>query len=90
MINLHGTSSALESVGDVALVSTQGPSQSSYPVKTPKSLLHEWCQKNKKPMPKFKHVSCILFRHKFINHLCKILHQKFNNNELIYVGMNSS
>lgn len=56
LINLHGTSSALESVGDVALISSQGPSQSSYPVKTPKSLLHEWCQKNKKPAPRFKHV----------------------------------
>lgn len=56
LINLHGTSSALESVGDVVNISTQGPSQSSYPVKTPKSLLHEWCQKNKKPAPRFKHV----------------------------------
>ncbi|KAL2610391.1 hypothetical protein R1flu_028964 [Riccia fluitans] len=38
--------------------SDQGPaqtSQSSYPVKTPKTLLHEWCQKNKRPAPKFKH-----------------------------------
>ncbi|KAL3690222.1 hypothetical protein R1sor_016531 [Riccia sorocarpa] len=38
--------------------SDQGPpqtSQSSYPVKTPKTLLHEWCQKNKRAAPKFKH-----------------------------------
>jgi hypothetical protein len=35
----------------------QQPSLSSYPTKTPKTLLHEWCQKNKRPVPKFKHVS---------------------------------
>jgi len=28
-----------------------------YPIKSPKTLLHEWCQKNKKPQPKFKAVS---------------------------------
>lgn len=85
LINLHGTSSVLESVGDVVNISTQGPSQSSYPVKTPKSLLHEWCQKNKKPAPRFKHVSCCLFRHEVMNHLCKFLRQKISNTKLIYV-----
>ncbi|CAM6128719.1 unnamed protein product [Calypogeia fissa] len=34
----------------------QQSSASSYPIKTPKTLLHEWCQKNKRPVPKFKHV----------------------------------
>lgn len=28
-----------------------------YPIKSPKTLLHEWCQKNKKPQPRFKAVS---------------------------------
>jgi hypothetical protein len=37
----------------------QQSSASSYPIKTPKTLLHEWCQKNKRPVPKFKHVSYV-------------------------------
>ncbi|KAH9331105.1 hypothetical protein KI387_003213, partial [Taxus chinensis] len=54
--NLHENPPAFTSLGDASLISTQGSSQSSYPVKMPKALLHEWCQKNKKPVPRFKHV----------------------------------
>jgi hypothetical protein len=34
-----------------------------YPIKTPKTLLHEWCQKNKQPLPKFKPVSKLMVYH---------------------------
>ncbi|XP_057836975.1 DExH-box ATP-dependent RNA helicase DExH1 isoform X1 [Cryptomeria japonica] len=54
--NLHENSSASSSLGGEGLTGTQGSLQSSYPVKMPKALLHEWCQKNKKPVPRFKHV----------------------------------
>ncbi|KAG6550205.1 hypothetical protein Mapa_008165 [Marchantia paleacea] len=53
----EGTDSASDLPGTSGTADS-GPAhtnQSSYPVKTPKTLLHEWCQKNKRPVPKFKH-----------------------------------
>lgn len=67
--NKHADEELQESVvsedsgqGDQATITTenvQNPQRDEhgYPIKSPKTLLHEWCQKNKKPQPKFKAVS---------------------------------
>lgn len=79
--NKHADEELQESVvpedsgqGDQATVTTenvQNPQRDEhgYPIKSPKTLLHEWCQKNKKPQPKFKAVSgpylqCTVFERK--------------------------
>lgn len=54
--DLQAKPSASIPLGNANTISLQVSSQSSYPVKMPKNLLHEWCQKNKKPTPRFKHV----------------------------------
>lgn len=61
--NQESAVSAESNQTEQAPASTSEPVQNpqrdehGYPIKSPKTLLHEWCQKNKKPQPKFKAVS---------------------------------
>lgn len=53
----EGSDPAPESASTSESVQNSQRDEHGYPIKTPKTLLHEWCQKNKKPQPKFKAVS---------------------------------